>query len=204
MKDKKYYLENIEQYRNENGTYTSPINGKVVKSVKGIRSHFGLIGISWPRRSISYIKCVYCDKEMSNTVIKRHELACYLNPENLNHCAVCGKVLKNYKQKTCGSSCANIHFRSGENNGNWKGIQPHDYRRICFKYHEKKCIYCGESKIVAVHHNDHNRNNNNPENLIPLCPTHHQYIHSRYVNEVQPTVNEYIEKWKNNFYLDKK
>jgi len=67
------------------------------------------------------------------------------------------------------------------------------YRTICFNYHDKKCVVCGEEKIVSVHHNDHNHNNNDPMNLIPLCPTHHQYLHSRYSDEIQPIVDEYIE-----------
>ena len=56
----------------------------------------------------------------------------------------------------------------------------------------KRSVVCGEDKIVAVHHYDHNHENNDPKNLIPLCPTHHAYVHSRYANEVLP----YIEKYK--------
>ena len=34
------------------------------------------------------------------------------------------------------------------------------------------------------------------ENLVPLCPTHHQYMHSRYKSEILPKVEEYVEKFK--------
>jgi predicted HNH restriction endonuclease len=43
---------------------------------------------------------------------------------------------------------------------------------------------------------DENRKNNNPSNLVPLCPTHHQYIHSRYRDEVLPIVEEYMKNFK--------
>ena len=80
-------------------------------------------------------------------------------------------------------------YRSGEDNPNWKSDA---YRTTCFAHHEKKCIVCGEDKIVAVHHLDGNRENNSLNNLIPLCPTHHQYCHSRHLNEVLPIINKYL------------
>lgn len=59
----------------------------------------------------------------------------------------------------------------------------------------------GENKIVDLHHYDKDRENNSPENLIPLCPTHHQYVHSRYKDEVMGIIDDYrdnfIEKPKN-------
>jgi len=74
------------------------------------------------------------------------------------------------------------------------------YREVCFVYHGKKCIICGESKIVTVHHYDGNHNNNSPENLIPLCANHHMYIHSQYKDEVEKEVElyylQFIEKMK--------
>jgi hypothetical protein len=119
-------------------------------------------------------------------------------------CPVCGKEFQTQignkgERTTCSYSCSNTYFRSGENNPNWGNYgdsnEKNGYRRICFEKHKKECIICGESKIVAVHHFDENRNNNNPENLIPLCPTHHQYIHSRYKDEVIDKVIEYRNKF---------
>lgn len=92
-------------------------------------------------------------------------------------------------QVTCSHGCSNTHFRSGENNGNYKGEH---YRTVCFDTHEKKCIVCGEDKIVAVHHYDENHNNNDIYNLIPLCPTHHQYVHSKYKDLVQPIIDVWV------------
>lgn len=119
-------------------------------------------------------------------------------------CPVCGKEFytktskKESKQKCCSYSCSNTYFRSGENNGMYKGCDlsgKSSYITICFRHHPHKCCICGEEKIVAVHHYDGNHNNNEPNNLIPLCPTHHCYIHSRFKDEIQNKIDEY----RNNF-----
>lgn len=107
-------------------------------------------------------------------------------------CPICKKKFKPTKnQVTCSTSCANTHFRSGSNNPNYKG---NNYRIICFEHHGKSCVVCGEDKIVEVHHIDENHENNDPHNLMPLCPTHHQYFHSKFRYLVEDKINE----WKNN------
>ena len=113
------------------------------------------------------------------------------------NCPVCDtKFITNEKENkiTCSYSCSNSYFRSGINNPNWK---MDTYRSTCFAYHKKECVVCGEDKIVAVHHFDENRNNNSPENLIPLCPTHHQYVHSKYKGEVIGKIEEYRKQFLN-------
>ena len=95
---------------------------------------------------------------------------------------------------TCSYSCSNTHFRSGVNDPNYK--TGDNYRTKCFLYHKKECIICGENKIVAVHHYDENHDNNEIDNLIPLCPTHHQYVHSRYKDEVLDKIKLYITEFK--------
>lgn len=40
---------------------------------------------------------------------------------------------------------------------------------------------------------DCNKTNNNPNNLIPLCPNHHQLFHSRYRQLVYPLIEDYIK-----------
>ena len=83
---------------------------------------------------------------------------------------------------------------TGENNPNYKDGFDGDkaYRKICFKYHPKRCCICGFDHIVEVHHMDCNKNNNNSDNLIPLCPNHHRMFHSRYRQLVSPLIEEYI------------
>lgn len=119
-------------------------------------------------------------------------------------CPVCGNKFETRKgtkreKQTCSCACSNTYFRSGIDNPNYKG-GSRNYRTTCFHYHDKKCIICGEDKIVEVHHFDGNRDNNFPENLVPLCPNHHQYIHSRYKNLIFKKIKEYRDK----FILSKK
>lgn len=134
------------------------------------------------------IKCEKCDREIGSNNWSRHSKTC----KGKKTCPVCSNQFIG-GGTTCSYSCSNKYFRTGENNGNWK---QDSYQSTCFEYHKKKCVVCGEDKIVSVHHLNENHNDNRPENLIPLCPTHHQYYHSRYKDEVYPTIVEYITEWK--------
>lgn len=145
------------------------------------------------KKALTKVNCDFCQKPISKSNIKKHEEYCYLNPKNLRECEVCFNPIKNYKtSQTCSYSCANTLFRTGPNNGNWN---PDRYCSTCFYHHKKECIICGEKNIVEVHHLDENSNNNNPENLIPLCPTHHRYWHSSYQYLIYDQVMKYIKNW---------
>ena len=113
-------------------------------------------------------------------------------------CPVCSSTFETQEghireKTTCSYACSNTYFRSGKNNANWR---DDTYRSTCFLYHKKICVVCSEDKIVEVHHLDEDKSNNDPSNLVPLCPTHHQYWHSRYKDEVESIVINYIEDWK--------
>lgn len=106
-------------------------------------------------------------------------------------CPVCKKtfqVKENDPKVTCSHSCSNTYFNGISRNRNIS-----NYRTIAFRSHKKRCVVCGEDKIVEVHHYDKNHINNEIDNLIPLCPTHHKYYHSRY----KYLVNDKIEEFKN-------
>ena len=114
----------------------------------------------------------------------------------IKECPVCEKefiALIGHKREkqTCSHSCANTYFRSGENNPNYKGANGTQYREHCWRYHKKECIVCGENRIVAVHHYDGNNKNNEPDNLIPMCPTHHQYYHSSHRHLVVEAIERF-------------
>lgn len=137
-------------------------------------------------------ECRFCGKVLSSGNLIRHQNSCYLNPENLRLCCVCGKPIKSYRHnKTCSCACANSFFRQGKGNGQWR---DNSYRSTCFLYHSKKCIICGENNIVSVHHLDENRENNNPDNLIPLCPTHHTYMHSKFKSIILSQIESYVKE----------
>ena len=111
------------------------------------------------------------------------------------NCPVCGSQFvsrpgsKKRDKKTCSRKCSNIQRPRGG------ALKISHYRTICFKYHKKECVICGEGKILSVHHYDENHENNAPENLIPLCPTHHQYVHSGFSEDVLPKIKLYREKF---------
>jgi hypothetical protein len=147
------------------------------------------------------IQCQFCSKLITEGAIPRHQKSCYLNPLNLKLCDVCNAPCRNKERQTCSYACSNKKFRTGENHGNWK---QEAYRSTCFAYHKKQCVVCDESNIVQVHHMDENKNNNAPANLIPLCPTHHQYWHSRYRQLIQATVNEYVRNWSGRLDLNQR
>lgn len=50
-------------------------------------------------------------------------------------------------------------------------------RELCFESYNKECFICQWNIVVDVHHMNENHDDNNIENLIPLCPNHHRMIH---------------------------
>ena len=117
--------------------------------------------------------------------------------EHTKICECCSKEFKWFgrqgtsgfkKARFCSISCSKSRSEYWGNNAT-------RYQTIAFKHHEKKCVVCGFDAIVAVHHYDHNKENNDPKNLIPLCPNHHEMIHhSLYTKEITSVVDE----WRNN------
>ena len=97
------------------------------------------------------------------------------------------------EQITCSYSCSNTYFARKRNYPS----RYKNYRTICWHHHDKKCAVCGEDKIVAVHHMDDDHTNNDPKNLVPLCPTHHVYWHSKYRSLIRDKVEAFINGIKN-------
>jgi len=104
------------------------------------------------------------------------------------------KVLNcKYCQRTISALNLAKHEKACIENPHWEGSQ---YRDICFFHHAAKCVCCREKNVVEVHHFDRNRENNLPENLIPLCPTHHAYIHNeKFKHLVEHKVLKYVEQF---------
>lgn len=123
-------------------------------------------------------------------------------------CPVCNKEFSERKIEskiTCSYACSNTYFRSGVNNGSHQKAllagnedSARTYRTICVDNHEKSCVVCNESNIVAVHHYDENHHNNDPANLVPMCPTHHNYMHSKFKYLIEEQVHQYVLNWKLN------
>ena len=96
-------------------------------------------------------------------------------------CNHCGKRIKRTNREIlesksrrffCSHRCAALTTLNG-------GELKIDYRKIAFKYKEKKCEECGYDNEYAleIHHIDKDRTNNSKENLHVLCANCHTLVH---------------------------
>jgi hypothetical protein len=100
------------------------------------------------------------------------------------------------KKITCSHNCANKFFAWKQGAKNFKGTE--NYRNILFKYLTENnlpicCIVCGEEKVIDVHHIDEDKDNNNVNNLLVLCPTHHFSYHRYKTPEVMEKMLEHMD-----------
>ena len=81
-----------------------------------------------------------------------------------------------------------------EENSNWKGgYSLHYAKNVAKRYFKKnECVACGYKISTDVHHWDRNKNNNNPDNLILLCPNHHREVHQGLITK--ENINQKIHK----------
>ena len=117
----------------------------------------------------------------------------------IKKCPICEKKFSTKKgdpkeKTTCSHGCSNTFFIDRRN----KTLKQ--YRTICFRYHKRECVICGEKIAVDVHHYDENHKNNLPENLIPICANHHHYWHSKH----RVLIKEKLENYVNNFIKSNK
>ena len=154
------------------------------------------------------VKCEYCGKEFDKPVRRVNEsikngwhIYCSLECKGKASrkkvectCANCGKKIEKYQSalddsKTgnvfCSKSCAcsynNEHFRTKENNPNWRGGKygNRQHAKIAYRNYVPECAICGETDkyMLEVHHIDFNHSNNELDNLIILCANHHLKLH---------------------------
>ena len=123
------------------------------------------------------------------------------------------RPIKDYKKSsTCSKPCSQIYFKdkflntSKNRDMSWVGenYKGPSYSLICFKYHKHKCIICDEDLAVDVHHYDKNDKNNKKENLVPLCATHHRYMHNKnYIYIIKECVDEYVFKFRKKLMVER-
>jgi hypothetical protein len=109
----------------------------------------------------------------------------------IRQCHTCGKDIYRSqadirKSKTnlffCNHSCRAVwtnQLRAGERHPNWKGGE-NAYRDILLRSGAPAvCTRCGaeDFRVLAVHHLDEDRSNNQIENLTWLCHNGHYLIH---------------------------
>lgn len=105
------------------------------------------------------------------------------------------KLFPSKKKYFCSRKCANATGGKAKAVKYYRTDEDVKYTTLAWRYHKKECVVCGENKVVAVHHYNEVHEDNRPENLVPLCPTHHQYMHSKHKHIIENVVNEYV----NNF-----
>lgn len=107
-------------------------------------------------------------------------------------CHICGKETyrntaaqsrsksqKYFCSKSCQTVWRNSEIFTRDNHANWKGGES-SYREFMRRTSaDKLCAKCktNDFRVLAVHHKDRNRQNNNPSNLIWLCHNCHHLVH---------------------------
>ena len=134
--------------------------------------------------------CPICSEEIKNQKLKEHRAEVV--------CSYCGKVF--IKQKSeLNKSKSGLYFCCREHKdlaqrvesnipeiwpehyNDLETITVNTYRQKALKYYPKKCAICGWNEdidILEVHHIDENRNHNEFDNLIILCPICHRKLTS--------------------------
>ena len=138
------------------------------------------------------IECIVCKTPIYKrpVEIKKNKgkvfcsMSCYgLSCRKESPCMVCGKlILAGLNKITCSRSCSNIH-RAGIQ---YKINSPKDKVKAqkalkirLLDKRGKKCERCNYNKyqILEVHHKDRNKENNELENLLLICPNCHAEEH---------------------------
>lgn len=81
--------------------------------------------------------------------------------------------------KSCQTKWRNTSLYSGENHKNWKNGESSYRARLLRSSIPQICSKCstGDSRVLAVHHKDKNRDNNELSNLLWLCHNCHYLVH---------------------------
>lgn len=138
------------------------------------------------RHNRPHLICPYCKQE------EREQR--YKNSNSKVKCAYCGKIF--YKRNSALKSsksglqfCCREHkdlaqridFGLSEIQPEHYGIVSTNYRIKAFRYYPHKCAVCGwneDEDILEVHHINENRECNDLDNLIILCPNCHRKLTS--------------------------
>lgn len=115
-------------------------------------------------------------------------------PVCLNVFQVTDYIEESKPQTTCSYACANTYFRSGVNAGNYQGKEFSGQSALRRNLKADKCAVCDEKEVIDIHHMDQDRTNNDPSNMIPLCPTHHAYIHRGKLDLILDKLEEYFKR----------
>ena len=133
-------------------------------------------------------KCKRCGKEEH----KARELCrgCYQKfYRKIIVCKICGRKRVHGGYGLCRGCHVRIHHYESVkayNARRYHGIDLERWNRV-----RKKCVSCGFTKLVDLHHLDGDKGNKSETNLIGLCPNCHKMIHSyQYFDEMIAVLQE--------------
>lgn len=125
----------------------------------------------------------YCSRKCSHESSRKGKIVqCFICKKDVykSKKALNGSKSKNYFcSKSCQTTWRNSMVFIGKDHSNWKNGES-TYRNILIKStREKNCVLCNtdDIRLLAVHHIDKNRLNNDVKNLIWLCHNCHFLIH---------------------------
>lgn len=91
-------------------------------------------------------------------------------------CPRCKRLLPLKGRGLCGG-CYNtvyrLEYQKARNQMKRFNLDMETYKKLT-----KNCVICEFNKFVVLHHLDQNRKNNSIDNLIGLCPNHHNMLHT--------------------------
>lgn len=164
----------VKNYRKDTAKYCSKSCNALHSRIRGIRE------CEICKKSFEFIssRCKiakYCSRKCYHkSQIGRGEIE--------NTCIHCGKIFRDSpckKRKYCSKQCVNKSEKS-----TWKAtyntIRKNMFRRGMIE----KCQICGFNsckEILGIHHIDKNNKNNNPDNLMVLCPNCHSMQHKEHI-----------------------
>lgn len=116
------------------------------------------------RRKGKFVVCSICGKKI------------WRMPRHLDH----SRSGKYFCSKSCQTHWRNSIVYVGQNHPNWKGGWSIYRDKLSRTHIPKICKRCeiGDIRILAVHHIDKNRSNNDIKNLMWLCHNCHFLIHN--------------------------
>ena len=159
------FLQRFNNYTNNTATLITPYINKRTK----VRIKCNTCGYEW---EVSPSSIMYHDNYSFRECPECKYTTC--------ECDYCHQTFKRLKSAVkdhnfCSKNCGNLYKNKEKTNF----INSTAYRRNAFLYNEHKCAVCGwdkDERVLEVHHIDENREHNDINNLIILCPTCHKYL----------------------------
>jgi len=125
------------------------------------------------------IKCLKCG-DIKEQHAKGLCYSCYKKEYRQKNiiCSNCKRNIKRHTKDLCAGCYNTLNFKDYTKNNNLSKKYNLSIDQIN-KLRKGGCVICGWSKKIHIHHKDQNKENNNIDNILVLCPNHHYALHSK-------------------------